>query len=101
MTAGKSLFAGPFPENHRWDNRGISGGILLFIWTNNSEELRRLACKKPLQNLKKSYIRHLFKVYCAIIEQENMSLDLPKKPTQKELAKIMGVTENTISRHLN
>lgn len=67
----------------------------------NREELRRLACKKPLQNLKKSYIRHLFKIYCAIIERENASLDLPKKPTQKELAKIMGVTENTISRHLN
>lgn len=35
--AGNSLFAAPLPENHRWDNRGISGGILLFIWTDNNK----------------------------------------------------------------
>jgi hypothetical protein len=33
---GNSLFAAPFPENHRWHNRGISDGILLFIWTDNT-----------------------------------------------------------------
>lgn len=64
-------------------------------------DLKQLVVKKPLQNLKKSYIRHLYAIYSAIIEHENATLDIPKKPTQKELAKIMGVTENTISRHLN
>lgn len=67
----------------------------------NRDELKQLAAEKPLQNLKKSYIRHLYTIYSSIIEQENASLDMPKKPTQKELAKIVGVTENTISRHLN
>jgi predicted DNA binding protein len=30
-----------------------------------------------------------------------MIADTPRKATQKELARLMGVTENTISRHLN
>ncbi len=67
----------------------------------NRLELKELFSKKPLQNLKKSYIRHLYKIYTKIVDQENEGLDMPKKPTQKELAKLMGVTENTISRHLN
>lgn len=67
----------------------------------NRDELKDLVAQNPLQNLKKSYIRHLYAIYSAIIEYENTNLDMPKKPTQKELAKIMGVTENTISRHLN
>jgi DNA-binding NtrC family response regulator len=67
----------------------------------NREELKLLFSKLPLRHLKKSYIRHLFKVYSAIIEQDNEKLEIPLKPTQKELAKLMGVTENTISRHLN
>lgn len=67
----------------------------------NRQELKELFVKKPLQNLKKSYIRHLYEIYSKIVDQENEGLDMPKKPTQKELAKLMGVTENTISRHLN
>lgn len=65
------------------------------------DELKQVVAEEPLKNLKKSYLRHLYAAYSLIVEQENASLDMPKKPTQKELAKIMGVTENTISRHLN
>lgn len=69
--------------------------------SSNRQELEELFAKKPLQNLKKSYIRHLYEIYSKIIDQENEGLVMPKKPTQKELAKLMSVTENTISRHLN
>jgi len=65
------------------------------------QELKELFSEKPLQNLKKSYIRHLYEIYSKIVKQEDEGLDMPNKPTQKELAKLMGVTENTISRHLN
>ena len=65
------------------------------------KELKELFSKSPLQNLKKSYVRHLFEIYSKIIEQENKNLEMPQKATQKELAMLMGVTENTISRHLN
>ncbi len=65
------------------------------------KELKELFAKKPLHNLKKSYVRHLFEIYSKVIEQENKNLDMPQKATQKELATLMGVTENTISRHLN
>ncbi len=65
------------------------------------EELKSLFALRPLQNLKKSYLRHLFAIYSRIIDQENITRDMPKKPTQKELAKLMNITENTISRHLN
>jgi len=67
----------------------------------NRQELKELFSKKPLQHMKKSYIRHLYEIYSKIVVQENEGLDMPNKPTQKELAKLMGVTENTISRHLN
>lgn len=73
----------------------------LLLVPGNREELKNLFSKKPLQNLKKSYIRHLFKIYSRIVECENTALDTPRKPTQKEMARLMGVTENTISRHLN
>jgi len=65
------------------------------------KELKELFSKKPLKNLKQSYVRHLFEIYAKIVEQENKALDMPNKATQKELATLMGVTENTISRHLN
>ncbi len=64
-------------------------------------ELKALAEKQPLRNLKKAYIRHLFMIYTKIVEKENQSRDIPRKPTQKEFAKIMNVSENTISLHLN
>jgi transcriptional regulator with PAS, ATPase and Fis domain len=67
----------------------------------NREELKELFSKKPLQSLKNAYIRHIFAIYSKIIEQENLISDMPQKATQKELAKLMGVTENTISRLLN
>ncbi len=73
---------------------------LLAIPTNR-EDLKGLFCKKPLQSLKSAYIRHIFALYSKIIEQENLTSDMPQKATQKELAKLMGVTENTISRLLN
>ncbi len=65
------------------------------------KELKELFSKKPLHNLKKSYVRYLFEIYSKIVEHENKTLDMPNKATQKELASLMGVTENTISRHLN
>ena len=65
------------------------------------KELKELFARRPLHNLKKSYVRHLFEIYSKIVEQENKFLDMPNKATQKELATLMGVTENTISRHLN
>ena len=64
-------------------------------------ELKALFERKPLNHLKEAYVRHIYTVYSRIIDAENMVTDTPKKPTQKELAKLMGVTENTISRHLN
>ena len=67
----------------------------------NLLELKALFERKPLNHLKASYVRHIYKIYSRIIDEENMITDTPKKPTQKELARLMGVTENTISRHLN
>jgi DNA-binding NtrC family response regulator len=67
----------------------------------NRAELKSLLDKKPLRNLKEAYIRHLYTIYSRIIDAENMTADMPKKATQKELARLMGVTENTISRHLH
>lgn len=67
----------------------------------NRSELKALLAEKPFHHLKRAYIRHLFEIYSRIIEQENEVSDTPKKATQKELAKLMGVTENTISRYLN
>ena len=64
-------------------------------------ELKSLGKKQPLRELKKSYIRHLFKIYSKIVEEENRSRDVPGKATQKEFAAIMNVSENTISLHLN
>lgn len=64
-------------------------------------ELKTLAEKQPLRGLKKAYIRHLFMIYTKIVEIENQSRDIPRKPTQKEFAAIMNVSENTISLHLN
>ena len=64
-------------------------------------EFKELLAKKPFHNVKESYVRHLYQIYSRIIAEENESSDMPKKVTQKELAKLMGVTENTISRYLN
>ena len=63
--------------------------------------LKALFALKPLLHLKESYIRHIYKIYSRIVEAEESDSDMPRKATQKELAKLMGVTENTISRHLN
>lgn len=67
----------------------------------NRAEFKALLEKKPLRSLKEAYIRHLYTIYSRIIDGENMTADMPKKATQKELARLMGVTENTISQHLN
>lgn len=67
----------------------------------NRIEFKTLSSEKPLRDLKKSYMRHLFKIYSRIIEDENEKRDLPRKPTQKELAALMDITENTLSRLLN
>ncbi len=67
----------------------------------NRAEFKALLEKKPLRSLKEAYIRHLYTIYSRIIDGENMTADTPKKATQKELARLVGVTENTISRHLN
>ena len=67
----------------------------------NRKELKELSTRKPLTDLKKSYMRHIFKIYSRIIEKENVKRDLPRKPTQKELAKLMNITENALSRLLN
>ena len=64
-------------------------------------ELKALGEKQPLRNLKKAYIRHLFMIYTNIVEKENLTRDISRKPTQKEFAAIMNVSENTISLHLN
>jgi len=64
-------------------------------------DLKTLAKMHPLRDLKKAYIRHLFMIYTKIVEKENQSRDIPRKPTQKEFAAIMNVSENTISLHLN
>ena len=63
-------------------------------------ELKEIAQLKPLQHLKKAYIRHLFNIYRAIIDRKNARDELHIKPTQKEFAAIMNVSENTISLHL-
>ncbi len=73
----------------------------LLVLPKNRRELKDLFARKPLQNIKKAYIRYIFEVYSRIVEQENVTSDMVHKPTQKELAMLMGVTENTISRHLN
>ncbi len=67
----------------------------------NRAELKALSRKKPLRDLKKAYMRHLFAVYSQFVEIENKSRDLPQKATQKELALLMNITENTLSRLLN
>lgn len=65
------------------------------------EDLKKLFAKKPFHNIKRSYVRHIYEVYSKIIENECTSTGYSIKPTQKELAKLMGVTENTICRYLN
>lgn len=66
----------------------------------NRSELKKLLAQNPFNNLKEAYVRHLYMIYTRIIELENTILDMPRKPTQKELARLMGVTENTLSRYL-
>lgn len=66
----------------------------------NRRELKKLLAQNPFNKLKEAYVRHLYTIYARIIELENMVSDMPRKPTQKELARLMGVTENTLSRYL-
>ncbi len=61
--------------------------------------LKELLAQKPLANIKKAYVRHLFAAYANIVVQENEDRDMPRRPTQKELALLMQVTENTLSRY--
>lgn len=65
------------------------------------DELKTLLAENPFHRIKEVYLKHLFALYKEIVEQENEVADMPRRATQKELAKLMGVTENTVGRHLN
>ncbi len=65
----------------------------------NRSNFQQLLDEKPFQSIKNAYMRHLFEVYSKIVESENFTNKTDRKPTQKELATMMGVTENTLSRY--
>lgn len=65
------------------------------------QELQELLSEKPLRTIRNAYVRHVFAMYAKIIEQENATEGAQKKPSQKELAALMGITENTLSRYKN
>jgi len=65
------------------------------------EELQALFVDNPISELKKSYMRHVGKVYERIIENENRQKGTEIRPTQKELASLIGITEYTLSRYIN
>lgn len=65
------------------------------------DALAALFAANPIHDLKKAYMRHIFHVYAKIVETENKQKGTDAKPTQKELASLIGVTEYTLSRYRN
>jgi DNA-binding NtrC family response regulator len=65
------------------------------------DELAALFATNPIHDLKKAYMRHIFHVYEKIVEIENKQKGTDTRPTQKELASLIGVTEYTLSRYRN
>lgn len=67
----------------------------------NRKELQTLADHNPLQKIKKAYTRHLYQLFANIVHEESKGGPGPTKVTQKQMAELLHVTENTISRYLN
>jgi len=63
------------------------------------EELQALFAANPISELKKSYLRHLVRLYEQIVEYENQQKGTNVRPTQKDLAALIGITEYTLSRY--
>lgn len=88
-------------ETPNLSNMGLEDDRLcdyLFV-PRNRQELKTLCARKPLSDLKNAYVRHLFKVYTRVVEDENQECGRKNRPTQKELAQLMGLTENTLCRY--
>ncbi len=64
-------------------------------------ELKAFFERNPFNDLKRAYISYVSRVYSSMIEEENLKSGLRQKPTQKALAKLIGITENTLSRYRN
>jgi len=65
----------------------------------SKEELQALFAENPLSELKKAYMRHIVHLYEQIVERENQQKGTDIRPTQKELAALIGITEYTLSRY--
>lgn len=63
------------------------------------EELQTLFAENPVSELKKAYMRHIVHLYEQIVERENIQKGTENRPTQKELAALIGITEYTLSRY--
>lgn len=64
-------------------------------------DLATLFQTNPLHGLKRAYVRHVALGYQKIVAYENSVHGTEGKPTQKELASLMGITEYTLSRYKN
>lgn len=93
-------------ERYTWTSIFHDGQTHVLSPYDTKELQRRITSEENMSQLstqewKESYMRHLFKVYSRIIEDENESRDLLRKSAQKELAALMEMPGNTLSRLLN
>jgi transcriptional regulator with PAS, ATPase and Fis domain len=81
---------------HQLDGEDLAAYILL---PSSRQELQMFFTHHPFHDVKKAYMSYLFKVFSQIVEEENQRTGLAIKPTQKALAAVLGLTENTVSRY--
>jgi len=80
--------------------RGVNGPFKYYLQAVRSrEEFRALFAAYPLKDLKKTYIQHLAEVYEGVVADENQRHGTHVRPTQKELAALIGISEYTLSRY--
>lgn len=82
--------------------QGVDGPLKYYLQPVRSrEEFRALFARYPLKDLKKAYIQHVAEVYEGVVAGENQRHGTHIRPTQKELAALIGITEYTLSRYRN
>lgn len=82
--------------------QGVDGPLKYYLQPVRSrEEFGALFGRHPLKELKKAYLQHLAEVYEGIVADENQRQGTTLRPTQKELASLIGISEYTLSRYRN
>jgi DNA-binding NtrC family response regulator len=65
------------------------------------KEMQDFFNENSFNDIKRAYMSYVFKIFSQMVEDENRTKKLDTKPTQKALAKLIGITENTMSRYRN